>query len=175
MLKEASIALASTTNLLSSVARTKRSLSALDTALGDFKGTHHHLQLDWSNPNDFINTLSTHIQRVGAPSLVLAWLHDDYLGIELARCCSSPTTSCDFFQVRGSAAAAPHKNASSFAQEFQALPGINFHQIILGFKRTPTGSRWLTNAEISAGTLRAIKEALPLSIVGIVEPWDEAP
>lgn len=175
MLKEASIALASTTTTLSSVARTKRSLSALDSALGDLKVTRHQLQLDWSNPREFTSSLSTHVQRVGVPSLVVAWLHDDDLGIEVARCCSSAATRCDFFQVRGSSAAAPHAGASSFAQAFEALPGINFHQVILGFKRTPTGSRWLTNAEISAGVLQAVKEAAPLSIVGVVEPWDAAP
>jgi hypothetical protein len=175
MLKEASIALASTTNILSSVARTKRSLSALDAALGERKGVHHHLQLDWSNPREFTRSLSAHIQRVGPPSLVVAWLHDDDLGIEVAKCCSSPTVQCKFFQVRGSAAAAPHENATSFAQAFEAIPGIHFHQVILGFKRTQTGSRWLTNAEISAGVLQAVTDALPLSIVGVVEPWDEAP
>jgi hypothetical protein len=175
MLKEASIALASTTTTLSSVARTKRSLSALDAALGDIKVTRHQLQLDWSNPSDFTHSLSAHIQRVGAPSLVVAWLHDDDLGIEVARCCSSAATQCDFFQVRGSAAASPNASASSFSQAFEAIPGINFHQIILGFKRTPTGSRWLSNAEISAGVLQAVKEAASLSIVGVVEPWDAAP
>jgi hypothetical protein len=175
MLKEVSIALASTTTTLSSVARTKRSLFALDTALGDLKVTRHQLQIDWSNPRDFTRSLSTHVQRVGVPSLVVAWLHDDDLGIEVARCCSSVSTQCDFFQIRGSSAAAPHEDASSFAQPFEALPGINFHQVILGFKRIPTGSRWLTNAEISAGVLQAVNEAAPLSIVGVVEPWSAAP
>jgi hypothetical protein len=63
----------------------------------------------------------------------------------------------------------------AFAEQFKTLPGIHFHQIILGFKRTPSGSRGLTNAEISAGTLTAIEEAQPFSVVGSVEPWSDAP
>ena len=175
MLMEASVTLASQTTALTSVARTQRSLSALNAALGTFKGTHHQLRLDWSNTREFIDTISKHIAEVGTPSLVLAWLHHDDLGIDIARCCSSSTSPCEFFQVRGSAAAAPHRNAMAFAEQFKTLPGIHFHQIILGFKRTPSGSRWLTNAEISAGTLTAIEEAQPFSVVGSVEPWSDAP
>lgn len=175
MLKEASVALASRTSTLSSVARSKRSLSSLDAALSTFTGTHHQLQLDWSQPREFTDSIAAHINRVGPPSLVLAWLHDDDIGREVARCCGSETSSCQFFQVRGSTAASPHGNAAVFAEQFKALPGIHFHQVILGFQRTPTGSRWLTNAEIVSGTLRAVDEALPISIVGVVEPWSEAP
>lgn len=175
MLKDASIALAASTSILTSVARTKRSLSALDAALPNFRGPHHLLQADWSNQSLFLDSLATHLAQVGVPSLVVAWLHDDRLGPPIARLCSSPQTQCDFFQVRGSEAGSPHSNAEHFAQQFQSLPGLRFHQVILGFMKTGTRSRWLRNAEISEGVLHAIESSQPLSVVGLVEPWDERP
>ena len=175
MLKDASIALASSTTILTSVARTTRSLKALDSSLTAFDGTHHLVQLNWGERRHFLDTLSAHINEVGIPSLVVAWLHDDSLGPEVARLCSSPNTHCHFFQVCGSSAADPSTNTNQFAPRFDTLPGITFHQIILGFMKTPSGSRWLRNSEISEGVLRATREAAPLSVVGIVEPWDERP
>jgi len=175
MLKEASIALAASTAALSSVARTRGSLRTLDDAVQGFSAKHYLLQLDWLDRRDFLDSLSNHIQRIGIPSLVIAWLHEDDLGLEVARLCSSATQPCRFFQVRGSSAASPDSGAESFAQQFGALPGIVFHQIILGFVRSPTGSRWLHNAEISSGVLRAVKTAQQLSIVGEVAPWDARP
>ena len=62
-----------------------------------------------------------------------------------------------------------------FSRQFLGLPGIIYHQVILGFMRTSSGSRWLRNAEISQGVLGAIASKKPLSIVGTIEPWDERP
>lgn len=175
MLKDASIALASSTNILSSAARTKSSLKALDTALSHFEGTHHLLQLNWDDRGNFLDSLSTHIKNVGIPSLVVAWLHEDSLGPELAKLCISPNNHCDFFQVRGSSAADPSTETSHFANQFDSLPGVSFHQVILGFMKTSSGSRWLRNSEISQGVLDAINTGDTLSIVGTVEPWEERP
>jgi hypothetical protein len=38
-----------------------------------------------------------------------------------------------------------------------------------------SGSRWLTNQEISAGVIRAVDGDAPLSMVGVVEPWSARP
>lgn len=169
MLKDASVALASKTTILSSVARTKSSLNALDAHLKDFAGTHHLLQLNWANRSDFLDSLSTHINNIGIPSLVVAWLHNDDLGLDVARLCTSQNKHCDFFQVRGSMAADSHADATQFAAQFDSLQGVTFHQVILGFVRTTSGSRWLQNSEISEGVLRATKKGDRLSIVGVVD------
>lgn len=175
MLTHASLALASTTRILTSVARTQTSLKSLDAKLKDFAGTHHLLQLNWANRSHFLDSLSAHIKQVGVPSLVVAWLHDDDFGPEVARLCSAHTQSCDFFQVRGSGAADPRAEAIRFAAQFDSLCGVTFHQIILGFIRTASGSRWLRNSEIAGGVLQATQAGNRLSIVGVVEPWEERP
>lgn len=175
MLTDAAVALASTTSILTSVARTQTSLKALDAKLKDFAGTHHLVQLNWANRSHFLDSLSAHIKQVGIPSRVVAWLHDDDFGPEVARLCSSQTQPCDFFQVRGSTAADPYIEATRFTARFDSLHGVTFHQVILGFIRTTTGSRWLRNSEISAGVLRATQARDRLSIVGVVEPWEARP
>ncbi len=175
MLTDASLALASTTRILTSVARTQTSLKALDAKLKDFAGTHHLVQLNGANRSHFLESLSAHIKQVGVPSLVVAWLHDDDFGPEVARLCSPETQRCDFFQVRGSTAADPHIEATRFAERFDPLRGVTFHQVILGFIRTASGSRWLRNSEIAAGVLQATRAGDRLSIVGVVEPWEDRP
>lgn len=175
MLKAVSVALASSTTILSSVASTKSSLTSLNAALTTFSGTHHTLQLNWNDREHFLESLAAHIKEVGPPSLVVAWLHDDDLGLHVARLCGSKNNHCDFFQVRGSSAGDPKRHATQFAQPFEKIPGLTLRQVILGFIRTPSGSRWLRNDEISAGVLQALESQDPLSIVGTVEPWDERP
>ena len=175
MLKDASVTLASSTHVLTSVARTKRSLEALDRALTDFPGKHHLLQLDWDDRGTFLDSLAAHIKEVGAPDVVVAWLHDDSLGPEVARVCALSSGHCDFFQVRGSSAAAPHREAEELAKQFKPLSTVTLHQIILGFITTPSGSRWLRNGEISQGVLGATQSKAPISIVGVVEPWSARP
>ena len=175
MLKEAAIALASSAPVISSVARSKRSLDSLHSDLEEFKGAHYQLQLDWNQQKDFLNSLSAHIQRVGIPSLVVAWLHDDSLGFEIARLCGSATGLCRLFQVRGSSEVVGQAELRRFAEQFAGLPGVKVHQVILGFMRTPRGSRWLDHAEISAGVLEAVRGEEPIAIVGAIEPWSEAP
>jgi hypothetical protein len=135
MLTDAAVALASTTSILTSVARTQTSLKALDAKLKDFAGTHHLVQLNWANRSHFLDSLSAHIKQVGIPSRVVAWLHDDDFGPEVARLCSSQTQPCDFFQVRGSTAADPYIEATRFTARFDSLHGVTFHQVILGFIR----------------------------------------
>jgi hypothetical protein len=47
--------------------------------------------------------------------------------------------------------------------------------VVLGFVAGETGSRWLTNDEISTGVLKAVDEDAPLSIVGETRPWSARP
>ena len=63
MLKAASIALADRINVLTSVARTERSLNALDQALARPGVVHHLLPLDWTEPTTFLDFLVRHLNR----------------------------------------------------------------------------------------------------------------
>ena len=176
MLKEASIALAQRCAVLTSVARTERSLSTLDRALTGASVVHHMLALDWTRPVEFLSHLVRHVDHVGRPSLVLAWLHHDDLGPDVARAIAPSHGKCDFFQIRGSAAANPSAGAEFFLPQNSLPQGLTFHQIMLGFHTDEHGSRWLRDSEICAGVLAAIdKPGIGIDVVGTLTPWSARP
>ena len=176
MLREASIALAKRCKVLSSVARTEHSLKAVDQATANAGVVHHLLALNWNEPATFLDSLVQHVNHVGRPSMVLAWLHQDELGPRIARAVA-PTngSTCEFFQVRGSAAADPAANAASLVPGDTAPRGLSFHQVILGFHVSANGARWLRNSEISAAVLAAIDRPKAITIVGTATPWSARP
>lgn len=50
-----------------------------------------------------------------------------------------------------------------------------YREVMLGFVPLGTGSRWLTNEEISDGVIDAVGTDGERSIVGVVEPWELRP
>lgn len=50
-----------------------------------------------------------------------------------------------------------------------------YHQVQLGFKIDRNHSRWLSQAEISEGIIKAIIEKKDKKIIGVVEPLDKKP
>ncbi|MBI1775377.1 MAG: short-chain dehydrogenase [Proteobacteria bacterium] len=81
------------------------------------------------------------------------------------------------WHVLGSAAADPAEpgRLDRWRQRFSALSPLDYRIIVLGFVSGAEGSRWLTDAEISAGVKHALDTEAPLSIVGTVEPWSARP
>lgn len=175
MLTEASVALAREAQIFTSVARSLESLRSLDRLIRAVPCEHHMVSLNWSEPEVFCEGLGDHAARIGAPTLAVAWLHDDSLGPGVARSLAQTDGTLDFFQIRGSSAGSPRVGADAVTREFSRLSRVQYHQIILGFKLTQTGSRWLHNSEISSGVLAAIADRKPLSVVGVVEPWERRP
>ena len=167
MLLHASIAIARTSAVFTAVAKTSDSLDSLEQALGHSPAAaRHYLRLDWDQPSEFLSALSSHVERVGPPSFVLAWLHDMTLGPPLARAVSGKGTGCEFFQVLGSGAASPGNGAAALREEMQQQGRIAYHQVVLGFVQEAGGSRWLNDDEISAGVLQATALRRPVHTVG---------
>jgi hypothetical protein len=89
MLRRASIAIAESAQVFTAVARRSESLNSLAQALGSPKKiAMYYLALDWNRPTEFLAALSRHVEQVGPPSFVLAWLHDINLGPRVA--CAAP-------------------------------------------------------------------------------------
>jgi len=154
---------------MTSVARTERSLAAVNALLSASSALHHMLALDWSKPEEFLHSLWQHLVRTERPDLVVAWIHDDELAIRLAGLFATQPV-CRLFHVVGGACSDPSRIAAIFRQR---LPQSNvaYHQVILGYVRAMGGTRWLTNEEISAGVLDAIARAEPECVVGTIQPW----
>jgi hypothetical protein len=175
MLSEVSNNLAGSCGILTSVARTQRSLRALDKVISNTGCEHRMLALDWSDPESFVGRLAAHVRGVGPPALVVAWLHEDRLGPRIASALAPQDGRCRFFQVRGSAAANPENHAKAFLGDFDIPEAVDYFQVILGFHLGDKGSRWLDHAEIASGVQRAIDNPRPVSIVGTVETLSSHP
>ena len=169
MLRAASVELASCSLIMTSVARTERSLAAVNALLSASSALHHMLPLDWSKPEEFLHSLWQHLVRTEQPDLVVVWIHNDELAIRVADLVATQP-ACRLFHVVGSAGADPSLMAATLRQRQPPSTAI-YHQVILGRVRASEGTRWLTNEEISAGVLDAIARAEPEYIVGTMQPW----
>ena len=175
MLVEATAQLAERCELLTFTGRRSQSISRMNSVLDDAAARCIGLTLDWNDERKFMDQLMAHCDVYGYPSLTIAWLHNDSLGPKIAASFAQQIAPTTFYQVRGSAAAKPGTDASTASEQFSkdaaGDQGLAFHQIVLGFKLDESGSRWLSNSEISAGVIAAIDNRDSISVVGVVDPW----
>ena len=102
----------------------------------------------------------------------VAWMHDDSKerALKIAR-----QVSAVYCEVLGSASADPARPEK--LAEWQTLfpPPPKLRLAVLGFVVESGTSRWLTNAEISAGVGHALESEEPVTIIGTVTPWAARP
>ncbi len=128
--------------------------------------------VDWHDGPALDGALARIVAERGPFNLCVAWIHSDAPAAPLAvarRVCG------DFVHVLGSAVADPARRDGARRARFERLPGLRYREVVLGFVREGGGSRWLTDAEIAAGVLAAVRGAAPWTPVGEVDPWDARP
>lgn len=167
MLFTASVQLAAQSRRFTSIARTPASLARLAGALPNGHGSHHVLSLDWSEPEAFLAGIANHIETTEEPDLVVAWVHDERLGLRVASVLGNGNVH--FFHVIGSAAASPGHVAAKMRAEVKLPSNVAYHQVILGVASQVSHARWLTNAEISSGVLTAIQAQQAQFVVGTLK------
>tara|TARA_R110002111_G_scaffold109318_1_gene168160 strand:+ start:262 stop:810 length:549 start_codon:yes stop_codon:yes gene_type:complete len=155
---------------LSFTARTSQSLNSLSQRLSPF-GSASGIKVDWNKRAEFLSGLSKLCENGECPDIVVAWLHDDTLGPEIASVLARGQKMA-FFQVRGSSAARPMTENSL---EIPCIKGLSYHEVILGFQIEANRSRWLSHDEITAGVVEAIEHSVEASVVGVVAPWAMRP
>jgi hypothetical protein len=150
------------------VARGARRLEALR----DASGSVHPARADWRDPAGFRAALDDAVAARGPFEVAVCWVHADApeAALDAAR-----RVRGRFFHVLGSAAADPSRPDPGRRARFEAIPGLSYHEVILGFVVEGGGSRWLADGEISTGVLAAVAAARPRSVVGTVEPWTARP
>jgi hypothetical protein len=171
MLARAAITIAQTSGLVTSVARTRRSLETVDRGLQPSAAQHFMLALDWSDPTQYVAEIVDHIRRTVEPDLVVAWTHDDRVAVRLLANLAAAEIACDFFHVIGSSRADPMDSAAAARAQLPDAGGVRYHQVILGAVADGNARRWLTHAEISSGVIEAIGREAPLLVVGGVRQW----
>ena len=167
MLFAASVQLAAQSHRFTSAARTHASLARLDVLLPKGCGPHHMLPLDWSEPEAFVAGIPNHIEATEEPDLVVAWVHDEQLGIRVGSVLGRGNVQ--FFHVIGSAAANPGQIAAHVQAEANLPSNVAYHQVILGAAAQGNHARWLTNAEIASGVLKAVQAQQLRFVVGTLK------
>ena len=149
---------------VSVVARNEKRIRAIS-------GTIEPLACDY---NDGV-ALSEILGGLEPPDLVIAWIHGRAPHARRALA-ESVRAEGRLVQVFGSAHGDPAhpERLAEMAQAADGLP-IDYGAVVLGFVVEKGKSRWLNNAEISAGVLAAVESAAPFSVVGTVEPWSAKP
>lgn len=134
---------------------------------------------DYHDEAAFTAALDAAVAGQGPVDLAVAWFRTLRLAAprRLAERVGTPGAPGRLFQVLGSGVADPARpDRLRFAAEVAGgLPDCRLRQVVLGFRVESGGARWLTDAEISGGVLRAVREDLPFSVVGQVEPWSRRP
>ena len=178
MLRDASAELARSVAVLTSIARTESSLRALDACVGAEGCIHELVALDYSQTGKLRSAVRDTSARHGPISLLLAWVHEEKApdaALALAEEAVQFASDLRFFHVLGSMAADPSKSLAEQRRPFEALRRLRYHQIVLGFVPLASGSRWLTNSEISAGVVAAVGRGETESVVGSIRPWSARP
>ncbi len=132
--------------------------------------------INYSDPA-FNRILADLTAEHGKPTLTVCWIHEETAPEAALQ--AGAITNGIFWHVLGSAVADPahpDRLRSQRAHFNDALPGLDYRQIVLGFRLAPDGTaRWNTNAEISGDVGAGMDNDLPLNFVGIVEPWSKRP
>ncbi len=173
MLRAATLGLVERGFNVTAVARNQKRLSRLED---DGDGKIRAVALDYRDGDQLAGALSEAEEERGDVALIIAWIHSVAPDAPLLVARTLATGhKLRYAHVLGSAAADPAIEDDRRRRSFDAVHGVAYQEVILGFVREAKGSRWLTNEEISAGVLHAVDSHASRSIVGTVRPWDARP
>ena len=152
------------------VARGRRRLQALEAAGA---GVIEGCALDYREDGALRSALARAVAAHGPPELAVCWIHSTAPDAPwtVAAVCRPRR----YVHVLGSAALDPARPDDGRRARFEALDGLVYTEVVLGFVHDGRHARWLTNDEIAQGVIAAIEDAAPRSVVGTVEPWSARP
>ena len=128
--------------------------------------------VDWHKTRELERALWKVVDEHGAFSLCVAWIHSD---APEAPAIAAQFVRGRYYHVLPCEAAGPEPPDAGRRARFEAVKGVEYHEVLLGWVPERTGSRWLNNEEISRGVLTAIAWAKKSTIVGKVRPWEARP
>jgi len=182
MLRDVALHLAARGCTVTAVARDPDRLAALAGEAAGLPGRIEPAALDYAD-DDRLRRALTHAIAVNGPlSLVVAWIRpgapralDTVAACADAGAAEGAAGRCRFFRVLGSAAADPATPRKGKGARYRAMEGLDYREIVLGFRIEGDRSRWNTKEEIAAGVIDAIERDLSEHVVGVVRPWEMNP
>ncbi|MBP3040079.1 short-chain dehydrogenase [Bacillaceae bacterium Marseille-Q3522] len=130
------------------------------------------LLVDYQNEKLLQNKLTNTIHDNGKIELVVAWIHS-IAEHALDIICEEAAKGQDAWKlvhILGSSS-----NLAAIKKHDAVPDNCLYRQVQLGFILENGGSRWLTNKEIADGVIKALQNENPISIVGVLEPWEKRP
>ena len=174
MLADACLSLCAEGYSVSVAARRAEGHSAIKKKLGDKASLLHPIIADYTDTDELLTQVRQAIQRFGSPAAIISWIHSHAQDAHAA-IAKLADGEVNYFHIRGSTDPRALAVKSPVQQQLEALKNVRYHQVILGFVIHGGSSRWLTDAEISAGVMRAVKDRLPVFVVGTLEPFSSRP
>ena len=179
MLREVVLRLAAQGLLVSVVARDPTRLTALALEVPNLINP---IAVDYADDESLAASLADAINRFGPLTLAILWLRpgapralDTIARMADERAGEGAAGKCRLFRILGSAAADPALQRSGNGSRFRAMEGLDYREIILGFRIEEAGARWNTVAEIAGGVVHAVDEDIEDFVIGVVRPWDKRP
>ncbi len=160
-------------SLVTVIGRNTNKLNLLEAVSTNIKG----LSANYTHFSSFTNTLSPLFQNKTPITTVVAWIHGEVeaIPLSLAKWLAEKDQNIRLFLILGSASAQPDSTEKTIRENLNGLLGIEYREIILGYKREQDHSRWLTHAEISSGAVDAIENDKKHTIIGQTHPWELRP
>lgn len=164
-------------NTMTVVARDRDKLARLRDKGNGRSGKIVPVAVDYSHTDELVRALEKAIGEHGNVSAIVSWIHNHSrkLLISIIDLIGNDSDPPEFFDILGSDAANPQSAEDDVSIALKHRRDIRYYRIILGFKITSTGSRWLTDEEICDGVLKAMHTRNTVTIVGVVEPSDRKP
>ena len=177
MLREVSVELSRTHDIVSVVARSETRLNALARQAAAEARTINPIPVDYRHESTLRSALERAVHDFGAVTVVVSWIHGVAPSAHrvVAGLLSADKVPCTWYDVLGSAVADPSVDVSDRELEFRQWANIVYRSVVLGFVVDGKRSRWLTNDEIGSGVNRAIRDNSESAIVGQVRPWHMRP
>ena len=177
MLRGVSLYLCESDDIVTVVARSRERLQMLAEEADRRGGVINPIAVDYGDSVGLQNELNAAIREHGRVERVVTWIHEsapDAASI-VARSVGRSRYPCRYFELCGSGTVDPTEAAERHRSEMEHSGNIVYRQVILGFVRETSGSRWLTTDEIVDGVIDSIEADNPCQVVGIVHPWGDRP
>lgn len=159
---------------VSVLARSKKDLEKLEKR---YPGIIRGISVDYNDEAALRLALKESVEKNGRYNFAVIWIQDAPVSVALciAEFVGTPAQKGTLIHVRGSAAADPSMPARSMGDSFIAQTSLNYQEVILGFIKEGSTSRWLDHEEITEGILEAAESKEVKTIVGVVTPWGDRP
>lgn len=160
--------------IVSILARNRDRLDGLRREYPQWKGRILPIAQDYRNSEQALKKVKEAAEMYAYIDTAVLWIHDTgrQFSEEVKKFIFSHHPDAKVYQLLGHALVNPVQMSQSTWQE--QYPN-RYREIFLGYQRKGSSSRWLTNREISEGTIQAVEEDRPEFTVGITEPWEARP